>query len=119
MRIWQYTQVKALMNKEYTAVTIIFAQAYGADAYSAQQYNGEATVTPIDPTPATPTTPTTTTETAPNTGFLGLSSDGAVASVSGALLLAVALAGVGYIVSSKVRRGRHLKKQGNTNDESA
>jgi len=111
------------MKIEYPAkINLFFAQAYGGDAYGAEVYGdcqqvGDecvpiTTSNPGDTTPPgdtdTPTTTTTTTG-APNTGFLGLSSDAAIASVTGALLLAVALVGAVYVIVQ--RRARKQKTQ--------
>lgn len=97
----RYTLGKALMNIEYTFKNnFIFAQAYGTDAYSQNVYSyckqtSDGCV-PIQTTGA------------PNTGFLGLSQDAAIASVGGALLVAVAVAGAITVLVS--RRRAHKKK---------
>lgn len=89
------------MNIQYTANThLFFAQAYGGDAYGTQVYSdcqqtNEGCV------------PISTTQ-APNTGFLGLSPDAAVASASGALLVAIAIAGAVYVIVSR-RKSRKNK----------
>lgn len=79
-----------------------FAQAYGTDSYGEQVYSDTSSSNPSEPA----TNPGTTT-TAPNTGFLGMSQEAAVASSSGALLIAVALVGTVYVI---VNRRRRVKK---------
>ncbi|MFZ1250199.1 MAG: hypothetical protein WAR37_02010 [Candidatus Microsaccharimonas sp.] len=74
--------------------TTTFAQAYGTDAYGEQSYSCQTNDTSCY---------TTVTEGAPNTGFLGLSQDAAVASISGGLLIAVAVVGTVFVVISRVR----------------
>ena len=92
------------MKLDYSVKTnLFFAQAYGGDSYGAQVYNGceqgsEGCVV-------------TTGTQAPNTGFFGLSPDAAIASGSGALLVAVAIAGAVYVLVSR-RRTNKSKTQG-------
>lgn len=91
------------MNIQYSAKTqLFFAQAYGSDTYGAEQYSN-CQIT------ADGCVPITSTAGAPNTGFLGLSSDAAVASVSGALLVAVAIIGTLTVLAK--RRSRKNKTQ--------
>jgi len=92
------------MKLDYSAKTnLFFAQAYGGDSYGTQTYNGcEQTSEGCVVTTATQ---------APNTGFLGLSPDAAIASGSGALLVAVAIAGAIYVLVSR-RRTNKNKTQG-------
>jgi hypothetical protein len=88
------------MNTEYTFKTSsLFAQAYGTDSYGGQTYSY---------CQQTPEGCVGITEGAPNTGFLGLSQDAALASASGALLIAIAIAGAVFMIVS--RRRRALKK---------
>jgi hypothetical protein len=81
-----------------------FAQAYGTDAYGAQAYScapGEATCsTSVDSGVG-----------APNTGFLGMSQDAAIASLSGAVLLAFAIAGAIFVVVSRNRAAKKSHKE--------
>ena len=93
----RYTLGKALMNKEYTfKSSTLFAQAYGGDPYGSEVYsNCQQT--------ADGCIPTTSTENPPNTGFLGLSPDAAVASASGALLVTLAIVGTVYVLVSRAR----------------
>lgn len=85
------------MNIQYSQKTnSFFAQAYGTDSYGQQAYScadGNGCTTIVNPT----------TEAAPNTGFLGLTPDAAVASIGGALLVAIAIAGAVYIIVSRAR----------------
>lgn len=85
------------MNIEYTFKSgSILAQAYGSDTYGSEVYsNCQQT--------ADGCIPITSTENPPNTGFLGLSPDAAIASASGALLVAVALVGIVYVFVSRAR----------------
>ncbi|MGV9001407.1 MAG: hypothetical protein ACOH18_00400 [Candidatus Saccharimonadaceae bacterium] len=93
------------MKIDYSAITnTFFAQAYGGDSYGTQQYGG-CTQTADGCIPNT----TTGAPGAPNTGFLGLSPDAAVASGAGALLVAVAIAGVITVFTR--RRTRKNKTQ--------
>lgn len=89
------------MNIEYTINTsLLFAQAYGTDAYGVNEYSGcEQSSQGC----------TTSTAGAPNTGFLGLSPDAAVASGAGALLVAVGI--VGIITVFVKRHSRKPKTQ--------
>ena len=91
------------MKLDYSATTnVFFAQAYGGDEYGAQFYSGcEQT--------SEGCIPVTTTQ-SPNTGFMGLSPDAAIASASGALLIAVAVVGIVYVVLSR-RRSRKNKSE--------
>ena len=93
------------MKIDYSATTnSFFAQAYGGDGYGAQLYGGcEQT--------SEGCIPVTTTAETPNTGFMGLSPDAAIASASGALLVAVAIVGVVYVLLSR-RRSRKGKNEG-------
>lgn len=87
------------MNIQYSAQTnLFFAQAYGTSTYGEQIYSCSDNNTCA----------TGTTEAAPNTGFLGLTPDAAIASMGGALLVAVAIAGAVYVV---VSRSRSRKKK--------
>ena len=70
--------------------------SYGQQVYSHCQQTAEGCI-PIE----------TTSTGAPNTGFLGLSQDAAIASLGGALLVAVAVAGV---ITVLVSRRRRIKK---------
>lgn len=89
------------MNIQYSAKTqSFFAQAYGANTYSAGGYSGcEQTAEGC----------VATTTGAPNTGFLGLTPDAAIASGTGALLVAVAI--VGAITVLTKRRARKNSTQ--------
>ena len=89
------------MNIQYSATThAFFAQAYGTDAYGTQAYSdcqqtGEGCVA------------TTAATQAPNTGFLGLPPDAAMATVSGTLLVAFAVVGAAYVVAGKRKSNKH------------
>jgi hypothetical protein len=76
---------------------VYFAQAYGSDAYGSQTYSG--CVQTADGC----VVPTSTTETPPNTGFLGMTPDAAVASLSGVLLVALAVVGTIFVVTKRIR----------------
>lgn len=90
------------MKIEYSPRTnLFFAQAYGSDAYGANEYSN-CTQT-VDGCVANTTG-------APNTGFLGLSPDAAIASGAGALLVAIAI--VGAVTVLMKRRSRKNKTQG-------
>ncbi len=87
------------MNIQYSQHTnLFFAQAYGTSTYGEQSYSCNDTDSCV----------TGSTEAAPNTGFLGLTPDAAVASIGGALLVAIALAGAIYVI---VSRGRARKNK--------
>ena len=89
------------MNIDYTFKNSLHvAQAYGTDSYSQQVYS-YCEQTSEGCTPITPTG-------APNTGVLGMSQDAAIASLGGALLLAVAIAGTIVVLVSRYRA--HKKK---------
>ena len=90
------------MEIQYSAKTnLFFAQAYGGDSYGADVYsNCQQTADGCIPTTSTG---------APNTGFLGLTPDAAIASGAGALLVAVAIAGVITVFTR--RRTRKNKTQ--------
>lgn len=103
--------------------TLFFAQAYGGNAYGAETFgdcsqvgdecidvtqNPGTTPTPGD-TSTPPTTTTTQTPNAPNTGLFGLTPDAAFASVTGALLVALAIVGAVYVVMQ--RRLRKKKSE--------
>lgn len=89
---------KVLMNMQYIVENgKLFAQAYGGDSYGQQLYS-DCEQTPEGCIPVTQTTTT-----APNTGFLGLTPDAAVASLSGALLVAIAVAGAIYVIVARRR----------------
>ena len=86
------------MNIQYTLKNgTLFAQAYGSDAYGAQTYSCPENQT---------TCVQGTTEGAPNTGFLGLSQDAAIASGAGALLIAIALVGTAFVLLSRRRANK-------------
>lgn len=90
------------MNIQYSQQTnLFFAQAYGTSSYGEQVYSCSDNNTCV----------TGTTETAPNTGFLGLSPDAAVASLSGALLVAIAIAGAVYVIVSRSRSRKKKEQQ--------
>ena len=95
------------MKIEYSLKTnSFFAQAYGTSTYGDQTYS----CTPADQACATAppaANPTPTTESAPNTGFLGMSQDAAIASAGGALLVAIAIAGAVYVVISRIRNKKN------------
>jgi len=94
--VTRYTLGKVLMNIEYTVKnSIVFAQAYGSGTYGTQTYSCQEA--------NTCTTTTAPTEGAPNTGFLGLSQDAAIASLAGAVLVAVAIIGSIFVVISRHR----------------
>lgn len=85
-----YTQSKVLMDTYYfITLANLFAQAYGSDAYGTSDYNGQTT---------------TTTEQAPNTGFFGQPQDVVVGSITGILLVAIAVVGIVYVLISRARR---------------
>lgn len=82
-----------------------FAQAYGVEQYGQQEYSY------CEQTPEGCVPVNTTTATPPNTGFLGLSSDAAVASLSGALLVAIAIAGAVYVIVSRRRASKRKEEK--------
>lgn len=87
------------MKVQYSEQTnLFFAQAYGTSSYGEQIYSCSDDSTCV----------TGTTEATPNTGFFGMSADAAVASLSGALLVAIAIAGAVYVI---VSRSRSRKKK--------
>lgn len=90
------------MNIEYTINTnTILAQAYGMGSYNEEVYSScEITADGCIPVTAA----------APNTGFLGLSPDAAIASASGALLVAIAIAGAVYVFASRARKKKAAKE---------
>ena len=91
------------MNREYTFKNgLLFAQAYGTDNYGTEVYSN-CEQTPEGCIPITETS-------APNTGFLGLTPDAALASASGALLVAIAIVGAMYVIFSR-RRATKKKTQ--------
>lgn len=95
------------MKIEYTFnSSSILAQAYGSGSFGDEQY-GDCQITSDGCVPITSGGTTTTTETAPNTGFLGMSQDAAIASAAGALLVAIAIVGAIYVI---VARRRNSKK---------
>ncbi|MGH7218545.1 MAG: hypothetical protein ACREGE_03845 [Candidatus Microsaccharimonas sp.] len=86
-----------------TKTNAFFAQAYGTSTYGTQEYS----CVPGDVACATATeTGTETGTVAPNTGFLGMSQDAAIASVGGAVLLAVALIGTAFVIISRFRASK-------------
>jgi hypothetical protein len=90
------------MTIEYSAKTkLFFAQAYGSDSYGTEEY-GDCEIT------ADGCVQVTTTG-APNTGFLGLTPDAAIASGAGALLIAIAITGAVTVLLK--RRSRKTKTQ--------
>ena len=91
------------MNYTFTHSTL-FAQAYGAESYGQQEYS-YCEQTPEGCVPVATTT-STSQPAAPNTGFFGLSQDAAIGSISGALLVAVAVAGAVYVVVSRRRAAK-------------
>lgn len=97
------------MKIEYTySSNTLFAQAYGSGAYNEQIYSGcEQTSNGCVPNTDNPTTGA---EGAPNTGFLGLAPDAAVASFSGVLLIALAVVGTVYVITRRIR-SRKKKEQ--------
>ncbi len=89
------------MNIQYSPQTnLFFAQAYGTSTYGEQVYSCSDNSSCA----------TGTTEAAPNTGFLGLTPDAAIASMGGALLVAVAIAGAIYVVVSRTRSHKKAQK---------
>ncbi len=87
------------MNIQYTVINgTLFAQAYGTDAFGEQTYSCQQNDTAC--------IQGTSTEGAPNTGFLGLSQDAAIASGAGALLIAIALVGSIFVVASRRRANK-------------
>lgn len=87
------------MNIQYTIINgTLFAQAYGANAFGEQTYSCAENDTAC--------IQGTTAEGAPNTGFLGLSQDAAIASGAGALLIAIALVGSVFVISSRRRANK-------------
>ena len=90
------------MNIEYAINTNpLFAQAYGTDSYGTSEY-GHCQQTDEGCVAIT-------TAGAPNTGFLGLTPDAAIASGAGALLVAVAF--IGAFTVLKKRRSQKNKEQ--------
>ena len=85
----------SLLYKQFT----IFGQAYGTDTYGEQTYSCTDTQTTCQ-----------TTEGAPNTGFFG-NSDAALATTAGALLIAVALVGVVFVVLSRIKSRKKNSEQ--------
>ncbi len=86
-----------------TKTNAFFAQAYGTDSYSAQEYS-------CVPGDAACVTGVETGVGAPNTGLFGMPQDAAIASISGAVLLAVALAGAAFVVVSRARASKKANK---------
>lgn len=83
-----------LLKKSFTT----FGQAYGSDTYSAQEYGcveGQASCQ---------------TEAAPNTGFFS-SPDAALATSAGALLVALAIVGIVYVIVSRIKYNKKQKQQ--------
>lgn len=97
------------MKIEYSAKTnVFFAQAYGSDSFGSQEYGGCVQTSEGCIPTTTTTAPVAGT---PNTGFLGLSPDAAIASAGGALLVAIAVIGTVFVLVSR-RRSRKNKTQG-------
>ncbi len=87
------------------------AQAYGTESYGTSTYtcqSGQSCDTPTN-TGGTGSGSGSTT-TAPNTGFLGLSNDAVLPTMSGVVLIAIALVGALYVIASRVRARKHAKK---------
>lgn len=80
----------------------LLAQAYGTDTYNNSTYSCATTDTACIEATQNGTT-TTTTETAPNTGFFGLSQDAALATMAGAMLVALAIVGVVFVIVGRVK----------------
>lgn len=76
----------------------IFGQAYGTDSYGAEIYSCEQTDTVCIEQAQSGAA-------APNTGFFG-SSDAALATTGGALLVAIAIAGAIFVIVSRVKRNK-------------
>lgn len=95
------------MNIEYTVKNgLLFAQAYGSDTYGGQTYSCTAGVANCSPNSGG-----TTQEGAPNTGFLGLSQDAAIASGAGALLVAIAIVGSIFVIASRRRANKKRSQE--------
>lgn len=116
--------VEMLMNvEEYiTKNSFLFAQAYGTESYGSQVYS-DCEISGDECVPITSGgnnggntggesggngggTGTGGTTTAPNTGFFGMSQDAAISSLSGALLVVVAVVGMIMVVASRRRAVR-------------
>ena len=96
------------MKLEYTFNSkTLFAQAYGSGTYNGQNYGG-CTQTADG---CVPYTTSTETETPPNTGFLGLTPDAAVASLSGVLLVALAVVGTIFVVTRRIRSRKNKTQE--------
>lgn len=92
------------MKIEFTYNSKVYlAQAYGMGEYGDQTYSG--CVQTADGCVSV------STETPPNTGFLGMTPDAAVASLSGVLLVALAVVGTIFVVTKRIR-SRKNKEQG-------
>lgn len=118
----RYTLVKILMDTlyTYTAFKTLAQAAYGQDAYGSQIYSQDGATTPVNPgNPGTPGQPgtnpgqpgTSVDPTAPNTGFLGMSQSAVVATSSGALLIAIAIAGITSVFVSRARRNKRTQEK--------
>lgn len=99
------------MKIEYTFnSSSILAQAYGGDSYGTEQYGDCVQTSEGCVVAPNGGGTTTTTETPPNTGFLGLSQDAALASVTGALLVAIAIVGAVYVIVSRRRNSKKTQE---------
>jgi len=78
---------------------IKFGQAYGTGTYGGQSYSCPETMTHCQQETVNP----------PNTGFFG-SPDAAMSVASGALLVAIAVAGAIYVIVSRVKRNKKAHK---------
>ena len=88
---------------------IYLAQAYGSQSYGTSTYTcQDAQTCNTSTNPGSGNTGTTTT--VPNTGFLGLSNDAVLPTMSGVVLVAIAVVGIVYVVASRVRARKHAKK---------
>jgi hypothetical protein len=83
----------------YSPVKTLAQLNYGEGEYNSQVYSCQSgdtdCITTEDATPGGAA--------APNTGFLGMSQSAAIATTAGALLVAVAIVGIIFVVVSRVR----------------
>lgn len=109
-------------NYYFIVFSKLLAQAYGEGSYGAQEYSANETTGGGDGNTGgnnggnsggnnggNGDGTQTTTEQTPNTGFFGQSQDMAVASITGILLLAIAIVGTIYVLVSRARRKKNEK----------
>lgn len=97
------------MNQLYTFNSAYaFAQAYGSDTYGAQEYSATSSTGGGSGDGATTGTGTTT---APNTGFFGLTPDAAISTGAGALLVALALVGMVFVITGRIKHRKKATKE--------